>query len=223
MAKISWKQLLAAAPLIAAIAALVAAVLGQDGISGLIGRGNSEPPDEIVELQPNPDISEGTTRTQNISTKFSCQNLDGKLSTVVSKNQVEPPVAIIHWDLNNNYFGDEYTPELRCNIVSQRFQTLYEKDRLAFLTVGVSDWETSFGIPIICSVSQTGDSCTEANLLITLENRDDPNNVLEQLIAVRNDPISNQAMLRTGKTSPTFEDGLRLYYDIRELFSEPLF
>lgn len=232
MSKGSRKRILDSVPLIAAVATLVGAigtltgaVLGQNGIFGFRSSAeDSKLPQETVDAQqPNPNSLQDTTRVGSSSVKFLCQNSDGKLSTVVVKNQSAPPVAIIDWNLDNDYFGDEYTPEARCNIVSQRFQNLYNEDKLAFLTTDVSDWETSFGIPIICSVQQSGDSCTEENLLITLENSDDPDYVLEQIMAVRNDPVSNKAVLRTGKESPTFEDGLRFYYDIRELFSEPLF
>lgn len=232
MSKEDRKRLIDRAPLITAVAtsvgavaALTGAILGQNGIFGFRSSvEDSELSQETVDAQqPNSNSPQDTTIVESSSVRFLCQNSDGKLSTIVVKNQSTSPVAIIDWNLDNDYFGDEYTPEARCNIVSQRFQNLYNKDKLAFLTTDVSDWETSFGIPIICSVQQSGDSCTEEDLLITLENSDDPDYVLEQIIAVRNNPVSNKAVLRTGKESPTFEDGLRFYYDIRDLLSEPLF
>ena len=232
MSKEDRKRLIDRVPLITAVAtsvgavaALTGAILGQNGIFGFRSSAeDSELSQKTVDAQqPNSNSPQDTTRVESSSVRFLCQNSDGKLSTIVVKNHSTPPFAIIDWNLDNDYFGDEYTPEARCNIVSQRFQNLYNKDKLAFLTTDVSDWETSFGIPIICSVQQSGDSCTEEDLLITLENSDDPDYVLEQIIAVRNNPVSNKAVLRTGKESPTFEDGLRFYYDIRDLFSEPLF
>lgn len=211
MRKISWKQVLTVAPLITASAAMVAAILGQNGIWGSMNmKSSDDPPQEPVSKQES-------------SAEFVCQSLNGKLSTAVKRSQGDSPVAIIHWGLDNDYFGDKYTPESRCEIVSQRFQDIYDRDELAFITADISDWATSYGIPIICSVLQSGDTCTEGDLLLTLEDNDNPNDVLKQIIAVRNDPVSNQPVLRGDGTASTFEDGLRLYYDIRSLFSEPLF
>jgi hypothetical protein len=210
-----WKQILSITPLIGAIAALIAAVLGQEGIWGLTTR---------ISGKENP----GSNVSSESSIMFSCQNIGGSLSTVVSSSNRQEPAAIIKWDLENQYFGEEWPPEKRCETVSQRFQSIYDRDQLAYITADTADWESSLGIPIICSILEEGERCAESDLLFTLEDGDDPNKILAELIAIREAPKDNKALLRSGADS--FREGVRVYYDIREYIgssdsknNEPLF
>jgi hypothetical protein len=72
-------------------------------------------------------------------------------------------------------------------------------------------------VNVICSVKNDDDDtrCEEDDLLITLETKDDPNTVLDDLIAIREKPSKSRALRRGGKSQPkTFAEGKRVYYDL---------
>ena len=145
---------------------------------------------------------------QDIS--FECRSTGSSLSTVVVSSEDSDSDPIINWDLENRYFGEDWPPEKRCQVVSERFQSIYERDQLAYLTADNADWESDLGIPVICSVPQQGARCVKEDLLFTLQERDDPNELLAELITLR-EPDSNKTILRAGAAS--FQDGVRVYYD----------
>ena len=119
--------------------------------------------------------------------------------------------------LDNRYFGENWPPEKRCRTVSQRFQNIYDRDQLAYITADKADWESDLGIPVICSVPQIDARCVKDDLLFTLQERDDPNQILAEVTTLR-EPDSNKAILRSDATS--FEDGVRLYYDTNLILQE---
>ncbi|HIK31037.1 MAG TPA: hypothetical protein IGS17_03360 [Oscillatoriales cyanobacterium M59_W2019_021] len=89
-------------------------------------------------------------------------------------------VPVIYW--NSDYFSDSgYTPETRCQMVSQRFETFRQNGTLNYLTTGKMN-----NMPVVCVASAVGGGCAENGLLFTLKPSSDPNRVLEDLMAVRN-------------------------------------
>ncbi|MEC4893824.1 MAG: COP23 domain-containing protein [Oscillatoria sp. PMC 1051.18] len=79
-------------------------------------------------------------------------------------------VPIIKWV--SDYFGTEFTPEKRCQIVSQRFTDYNNRGILNYLTSGYLNRQ-----PVICA----GTSCNSNNLLFTLRSDQNPGKVLEEL------------------------------------------
>ena len=140
--------------------------------------------------------------------RFICQENRAELSTVILRTNQSEPDPIILWDVTNDYFGDEFTPKKRCQLVSERFQNIYSRDQLAYITTGIADWESDVGLPIICSVPRPGIKCIEEDLLFTLQSGDDPAQVLDEVIALRDSD---------SKTIMRGEDGTQPYYDIQNL------
>jgi hypothetical protein len=63
--------------------------------------------------------------------------------------------------------------------VSERFQKAYTQGSLNYITAG-----TVNKLPVICATA-TKSPCDNNNILFTLEPKDDPNKVLQQLFDVR--------------------------------------
>lgn len=81
--------------------------------------------------------------------------------------------AIIVWQ-QEDFSGNGYPPQARCEEVSPRFQAAYDSGNLKFITHGRMNRQ-----PVICTASKVGGDCE--TLLITLKHQDNAEKTLEQL------------------------------------------
>jgi Circadian oscillating protein COP23 len=99
-------------------------------------------------------------------------------------------VAMIRW--KSTFFNNarqDFTPMNRCMEVSRRFQTFYSQGILSYLTTGVMNDQN-----VICVAEEYGGPCS--GLLLTLEPKDNPQQVLKELMDIRNrasGPITRSA------------------------------
>lgn len=135
-------------------------------------------------------------------------------ATIVDNPQQDKPLTVIKWNPNNNFFGKDWTPENRCKAVSRRFQIIYNRDNLKYITADVANWVSSRKINVVCSVKAPDTRCEEDDLLFTLESQDDPNEVLQDLIAFRKSPTTKNSITRGEKEPTSFAEGKRVYYDL---------
>ncbi|HEY9849963.1 MAG TPA: CHAT domain-containing protein [Leptolyngbyaceae cyanobacterium] len=106
---------------------------------------------------------------------FFCGIKDGVPTTIAHTSRGDVPV--IRWV--SDYFSNAgYTPQRRCIEVSEKFQTFYNNGTLNYITTGVINRQ-----PVVCVAETPGSPCSE--VLFTLEKKDDPNVVLQQLFNVR--------------------------------------
>ncbi|AFZ02623.1 COP23 domain-containing protein [Calothrix sp. PCC 6303] len=103
------------------------------------------------------------------SKTYFCES-DNGVWTTFAKNFNNEKIPVITWVKK---LGD-YTPKARCQAVSSRFQTAYERGILNYLTSGISR-----GQAVICAASQYGGPCTQ--LLFTLKSHEDASSVLQHL------------------------------------------
>lgn len=102
----------------------------------------------------------------------------GIMPTTIARTQ-RGNVLMIHW--KSNFFTNslsDFTPESRCIEVSRRFQFFYSKGNLTYLTTGKINDQN-----VICVAEEYGGSCK--GLLLTLEPKDNPQQVLRDLMDVR--------------------------------------
>jgi Circadian oscillating protein COP23 len=102
----------------------------------------------------------------------------GIIPTTIARTQ-RGNVLMIYW--KSNFFTNslsDYTPESRCIEVSRRFQTFYSKGNLTYLTTGKINDQN-----VICVAEEYGGPCK--GLLLTLESKDNPQQVLRDLMDVR--------------------------------------
>jgi hypothetical protein len=135
-------------------------------------------------------------------------------ATIVENPKQSELLTVIYFDPNNTRFGTQWTPEARCEEISKRFQAIYERDALKYITVDRAKWIPTAKVNVVCSVKDKKPlvRCEEDDLLFTLETRDDPNEVLKDLMAFRESPSTHNSLTR-GKKPKTFAEGKRVYYD----------
>lgn len=107
--------------------------------------------------------------------QYSCSMIQGVPTTIARTRQ--GTVAVITW--KSQYFGANYTPERRCQIVSERFQKHANQGTLKYVTVGKMNGEN-----VMCVAKGQGGGCRTDGLLITFESRDNPYTVIKELFGV---------------------------------------
>ena len=135
----------------------------------------------------------------NAGSKFFCGTYDGAPSTM-SNTSSGKQVAVIMWK-STAFSGGGYDPQTRCQIVSNRFNDLYGKGLLKYLSTGKTN-----GMNVICGASSDGGGCAPDGMLYTLKPGQDPTQTLKNLLAVR-----------TKATSALTESASRLYISIEEI------
>jgi hypothetical protein len=90
------------------------------------------------------------------ATSFYCGRVDNQPATIAKTPRGE--VVMIRWtkDMGN------YSPQTRCQTVSQRFQTAYTNKTLRFLTSGIMN-----GQRVICVAQSRSGGCASDGLLFT--------------------------------------------------------
>jgi Circadian oscillating protein COP23 len=121
-------------------------------------------------------------------------------TTFVATSARSESIAIIRWKSD---FGG-YSPQVRCNMVSSKFQTAWTGGNLKFIKSGVSN-QTGQGI--VCGTADRQQKCDDAQMLFTLKNHQDAKTI-----------ITNINNIRTGKTSnPLLQSAGDSVVDIEEL------
>lgn len=112
------------------------------------------------------------------TTKFVCGKADGKPATVARTKKGD--VTLLIWS-SEGFSEAGFTPQVRCQQVSARFQSMYRSGQLKYITAG-----TLNKLPVVCATSQLGSTCNQKNLLYTLKPNSDPQLVIARLTAIRN-------------------------------------
>ena len=127
--------------------------------------------------------------------RFTCLSRGGTPATVALTKR--GPVPVINWQ--STLGGGVYTPKVRCDIVSKRFQDFYENGTLNYLTTGIKN-----RLPIVCVALYKGGACKDQ--LFTLKPGSNPGLTLRRLMAVR-----------VGAGGPLNESASRPYFSMEEL------
>lgn len=112
------------------------------------------------------------------ATSFVCGKSEGIPATVARTKKGDVPIVI--WS-SEGFSKSGFTPQVRCQQVSARFQTLYRSGQLKYITAGKIN-----NIPVICATREQTGACTQQNLLYTLKVGADPQLVIKKLMMVRN-------------------------------------
>lgn len=131
--------------------------------------------------------------------KFYCGSFEGAPSTMTTTKSGKQ-VPIITWK-SSHFSGSGYTPQRRCEIVSQRFNTLHQRGQMNLLTTGRMN-----GLPVICAAATNPGPCVQDGLLYTLKPGQNATQTLKNLISIR-----------TKASGPLTETASRLYISIEEI------
>lgn len=122
---------------------------------------------------------------------YNCLQYKNQPTTVVDTNRGR--IQLIVW--NSNFFASSgWTPEKRCQAVTQRFQTFSDNGTLRYIATGTMNRQ-----PVICVAEKksSGFKCRTDGLLITLQSNDNPNQVLRDLFDISS-RISSGGLSRGG-------------------------
>lgn len=146
--------------------------------------------------QTAPQIKQAQTDTQSV--RFICsQGYDSVTQERVPTTYAWTPkgkIALVRWK-SDWFAGSGFTPEVRCNEVSPRFDTAYQNDTLNYLTNGRLNSQK-----VICAVRAKGDSCTDSTLILTLRPEDNEFQALNQLNSIlQGDAVNGPVEQSSGK------------------------
>lgn len=111
-------------------------------------------------------------QSQRRKTYFCAKGSNGRWTTF-ARNYNNKKIPVIYWVKK---LGG-YTPKVRCNIISPKFESAYKRGILNYLTSGVNN-----GQPVVCATSQYGGPCSQ--ILFTLKSHREASSVLQQLVNV---------------------------------------
>ncbi|MBD2770565.1 COP23 domain-containing protein [Iningainema tapete] len=135
------------------------------------------------------------------TTYFCGLNKDG-VPTTYARTANGKRIPVISWERN---WSSKYSPRVRCEAVSSRFQTASVDRVLNYLTTGIMN-----GQKVLCAASRYGDTCS--HLLLTLRPEDNASQVIENL--------RQMGYTASGPIIQS-EDGASLVYvDINQLLRE---
>jgi hypothetical protein len=116
--------------------------------------------------------------------KVSCQ--DSK--TVVQKGDRQ--AVMVTWKYDG--FGKEFTPEKRCQVVSERLQQAANLNGGTFKDLQLGSGTVN-SAPVICTLPANSKKCSKANILFTLkpENARNPEAVIQKIFGFAQDGTSD--------------------------------
>jgi hypothetical protein len=112
-------------------------------------------------------------------------------TTFVATSTRTESIAIIRW---KSGFGG-YSPQVRCNMVSTKFQTAWTGGNLKFIKAGVS---TQTGQGIICGTADIQQKCDDSQILFTLKNHQDAKNIITSINSIKSGRIRNPLLQSSG-------------------------
>lgn len=134
---------------------------------------------------------------QASAVRFYCGVSSGVPSTMAQTGSGRA-VSVIRWT-SATFNEAGWSPQRRCQEVSQRFEEFRQQGRLAYLTTGRMNQQ-----PVICTAREHGGACD--GLLYTLKPGQDPTSTLRNLLQVR-----------VKARGPLNETSSRVYVSIDEL------
>ena len=127
----------------------------------VLSQNNDEPPEVIIDQ---PGSVPSTSRTaQNADTRFTCELVNGEFTVMYSPES--QPQEQYPWAIPSE-LGGGWTPEKRCNTITERFEA-YRQDGLLELTTGVEN-----GYDTICVTTQLDP--TDCRIVLTVPPGQDP-------------------------------------------------
>ena len=145
------------------------------------------------------------TKTNNT---YYCAQLNGGWNTFV--NTPRGRIDLINWA---NEFAPDWTPQKRCDAVSQRFQKFLDAGNLKFIRTGNINQQ-----PVLCVANIRGGSCPDDNVLVTLKPGVDPEKVLIDLVDFRRS-VSGQTLTLSAEDPGFYSDG-EFYVDVEKFLDK---
>jgi hypothetical protein len=166
--------------------AIVVATLALSSIVGLGSTVQALPPvDNTVDTSSN-NSNVDPLEEANTGTKFSCVPQDNGNVATVGQRPGGQPIPIIIWtSQTSKYFGDKYTSQGRCKIVTNKLTRAVTNSGLKLKDVVLMTGRVNKST-VICIVSANETGCDGGNTLFTLkpENAKKADQILAQIMRI---------------------------------------
>ncbi|WP_019503362.1 COP23 domain-containing protein [Pleurocapsa sp. PCC 7319] len=149
---------------------------------------------------------------QFICSKTYDKNSDQYVYSTVAWNPANKKPIVV-WK-RQDFSGNNYPPQARCEEVSPRFQQAYDSGSFKYITHGEMNEQ-----PVICTSSAVGGDCQ--TLLITLKHEDNAERTLEQLSDILLGYASSALEQSSGGISYSEDNKLYVEVDVEDFLSQP--
>jgi hypothetical protein len=191
--------------------AIVVATLALSSIVGLGSTVQALPPvDNKVDTSSN-NSNVDPSEEANTGTKFSCVSQGkGNVATVGQRSGGQPIPVIIWTRQASKYFGDKFTPQQRCQIVTKKLGQAVANSGGSLKDVVLMTGRVNKNT-VICVLSASDTGCNGGNTLFTLkpENAKKADQVLAQIMQISREGSSAGVVRETeGRVQITLQDVL---------------
>ncbi len=154
-----------------------------------IATNQPESPSNQANQENQPPQDSTATQPKN-SIQYFCLHQSGEKPVTVADTK-RGKIELIIW--KSQFFSNTgYTPEQRCDEVTARFQQHSDAKTLRYISTGTMNRQS-----VICVAQNDAGDCRSDGLLLTLEPRDNPNQVLRELFNLE-ERASSGGMFRPG-------------------------
>jgi len=160
---------------IVALGSSVQALPPLDNGNNEVNNSNSSP---VADVDPSEEANTGT--------QFTCVSQgDGNVATVGQRPGGEPIPVIIWTSASSKYFGEKFTPQSRCQIVTPKLNAAVAESGGSLKDVVLMNGRVNKNT-VICVVSANDTGCNGRNTLFTLkpENAKKADQILAQIIQI---------------------------------------
>ncbi|AFW95253.1 MULTISPECIES: COP23 domain-containing protein [Nostocales] len=160
---------------IVALGSSVQALPPVDNGNNKVNNSNSSP---VADVDPSEEANTGT--------QFTCVSQgDGNVATVGQRPGGEPIPVIIWTSASSKYFGQKFTPQSRCQIVTPKLNAAVAESGGSLKDVVLMNGRVNNNT-VICVVSANDTGCNGRNTLFTLkpENAKKADQILAQIIQI---------------------------------------
>lgn len=191
--------------------AIVVATLAMSSIVGLGSTVQALPPvDNTVDSSSN-NSNVDPSEEANTGTKFSCLSQGNGSVATVGQRPGGQPIPVIIWTAQaSKYFGEKFTPQQRCQIVTKKLGQAVANSggslKDVVLMTGRANKNT-----VICVISASDTGCNGGNTLFTLkpENAKKADQILAQIMQISREGSSAGVVRETeGRVQIKLQDVL---------------
>lgn len=132
------------------------------------------------------------------ATVFQCIQNSSVWVTIAKRGNAVSSSPLVTW--NSTEFGEQWTPQKRCNLVSSKLTKVVEKNKGRLGELNLTTGKLDSNQTVVCVLSSGQESCNRDNMLFTLnkKNAKNPSAVLVEITNFSQGLASNSTVAEGG-------------------------
>jgi hypothetical protein len=159
-----------------------------------------------ADCSESPDLNNNPNAAQTVNF-FCAKTKSENIPTTIARTPTRGDVEFIRWS-SEHFTASGYDPITRCLEVSERFQKLWDKNLLKYIT-----YDRLNNYNVICVSLEDKAPCIQNGLLFTLRPEDNPNAAVKQIANIRN----NESTVTFSNSNKTEQLENKLYINVSEV------